>query len=367
MKSPEKIVIFDYSGTLSPEAPRFGRRENLVRALAETGLAAFGVATPEVFWGEIVGPTWTEGSTTAAGYKSLMAEKVRGLRAAQTVPESEIAAACARFVDRYLANSRIDPQWRPLLSRLTAIPDTCGIIATDHYAEATEAILGFLRAWDIPARRMGTDPYPPPSGENWGGGSGALERGEGEARTPSSNEREKNGDRPLLSIPGSIRSGDPSSFRGSAAEENRGAVPIFPLFVANSADLGFWKADRRFWEMLRSRLSPETVRRVLKEKGVCPRFQRILIVDDFGFNEEAGDLYGRREKVLARQEKTAGLLREVFHAEVEVIPFFLEGEARDSEEVWSRRIDEAAARIERFLEMTLKIDPPPHSRESGNP
>ena len=36
--SPEKLVIFDYSGTLSLEAPRFARPENLLSALAESQL-----------------------------------------------------------------------------------------------------------------------------------------------------------------------------------------------------------------------------------------------------------------------------------------------------------------------------------------
>jgi hypothetical protein len=339
--SPEKIVIFDYSGTLSIEAPRFARPENLIRALSETGLASLGVATPEVFWGEIVGPTWSEGSTTGAGYKNLIAEKVRGLRPEAGVPETEIAAASARFVDRYLAHSRIDPHWRPLLSCLTETPDACGIIATDHYAEATGAILGFLRAWDIQAVRVsnvGTEPFFSPSDEARAG-------------------KEKNEDRHLFPIPGSksvdrpLFSAQQTQVRGQGDFKTTGVV--FPYYVANSADLGFWKADRRFWEILRSRFSQAEVLRVLKEKAGCPPFPetvpRILIVDDFGFNEEAGDSYGQREKVLARQEKTVGLLREVFHAEVKVIPFFIERAERDSPEAWSRRIDEATARIHRFL------------------
>jgi hypothetical protein len=124
--------------------------------------------------------------------------------------------------------------------------------------------------------------------------------------------------------------------------------------VVNSADLGFWKVDRRFWETLRSRIFPEAERRVMKEVGDSLPFPEavrgVLVVDDFGFNEEAGDLYGQREKVMARRETTAGLLHSVFDAEVEVVPFFLEGAERDSPEAWSRRIGEAAARIHRFLE-----------------
>ncbi|OHE24684.1 MAG: hypothetical protein A2Z43_08920, partial [Syntrophobacterales bacterium RBG_19FT_COMBO_59_10] len=207
---PDKLVIFDYSGTLSLEAPRFARTENLVRALAETGLAALGVATPEAYWDKIVNPTWTEGSATTAGYRKVMAERIRSLGLAPGIPEKEIEAAASRFVGRYLAHSRIDPHWRPLLSHLSGRRDAGLIIATDHYPEATEAIIGFLRAWDIPAFRVGE------------------------------------------------------------------AEALSPLFVANSADLGAWKEDRRFWESIKRKLSLD-----------IPR--RIILIDDFGFNEQAGD------------------------------------------------------------------------------
>ncbi len=63
----EKVVIFDWSGTLSPEAVRFAEDENLKRELERSGLASLGMATSETFWNEIVNPTWEEGSTIAAG------------------------------------------------------------------------------------------------------------------------------------------------------------------------------------------------------------------------------------------------------------------------------------------------------------
>src|SRR5450759_4059502 len=120
--SPEKLVIFDYSGTLSLKAPRFARPENLLSALAESGLARLGVATPETFWGEIVAPTWTGGSTTAIGYKRVMAQRIEALGLAPGVAGAEIAATSSRFVDLYLAHSRIDPLWRPMLENLTGNP-----------------------------------------------------------------------------------------------------------------------------------------------------------------------------------------------------------------------------------------------------
>ena len=166
MMPPEKLVIFDYSGTLSLEAPRFGRSENLVRALEESGLAALGVSTPEVFWGDIVNPTWIEGSTTAIGYTRVMAERIAALRLAPDAPKSEIEAATSRFVAMYLACSRIDPHWRPILARLSEHPAAITVVATDHYAEATGKITDYLDSWGIPARKIGKDErpllFPPP-------------------------------------------------------------------------------------------------------------------------------------------------------------------------------------------------------------
>ena len=213
--SPEKFIIFDYSGTLSLEAPRFGRSENLVRVLEESGLAALGVSTPEVFWGEIVNPTWIEGSTTAIGYTRVMADRIAALRLAPDAPKSEIEAATSRFVAMYLAcfTDR---------SSLAACSRTAWANSPPSSRSSPRITMrkqrgkssDYLNSWGIPARKAGTDAPPPFS--------------------PASN-----------------------------------------FFVANSADLGVWKADRRFWEILKSRLPLAAVR-------------RILLIDDFGFNEEVG-------------------------------------------------------------------------------
>ena len=92
MSLPSSLVIFDYSGTLSLEAPCFGRPENLGPALAESGLSGLGVS-PENFWERIVNPTWEEGSTTAIGYQRLLAARIGALGLAPGVPEAEITAA----------------------------------------------------------------------------------------------------------------------------------------------------------------------------------------------------------------------------------------------------------------------------------
>ena len=283
--SPEKLVIFDYSGTLSLKAPRFARPENLLSVLAESGLAKLGVATPEVFWGEIVAPTWTGGSTTAIGYKRVMAQRIEALGLAPGVAGAEIAATSSRFVDLYLAHSRIDPIWRPMLENLVGNPGACVVIATDHYAEATETIIHNLHSWNIPARKAGEE------------------------------ADEKGG-----TTPGFL-------------QKNR---ELSPLFIANSADIGFWKADRRFWEVLKSRLPLEMVRSV-------------LIIDDFGFNEEQGDSYGERVRVEARQKETAASLQEIFQTSLTVIPFFLKSGERDRKEAGAQRIAETVRQIDRFL------------------
>jgi hypothetical protein len=269
-------MIIDYCGTLSLEAPRFGRPENLVRVLAESGLAALGVSTPEAFWGTIVDPTWVKGSTTSIGFAQVMAEQIASLCLAPDAPTSKIEAATARFVATYLASSRIDPRWRSLLSRLNEKPAIMTVIATDHYAEATGKITGYLDSWGISARKTGKGEEPP--------------------------------------LP-----------------------PLSKFFVANSADLGFWKADRRFWEILKSQLPLTAVR-------------RILLIDDFGFNEAPGDSYGERAKVMARREKTAANLGETFQAVLEVAPFDLPEEDWGCEEAGARLIEETAARVDAFLE-----------------
>jgi hypothetical protein len=281
MNKPEKIVIFDYSGTLSLEAPQFSRPENLVCALAESGLALLGVTNPKIFWEEIVFPTWIQGSTTTTGYKRVLAERIEALGLAPGATGTEIAVAASLFVDGYLDHSRIDPHWRPILENLTKNPGAVPIIATDHYAEATGTIIGYLQSWNIPAQK---------AGEKGGTAPGFLQK-------------------------------------------NR---ELSPLFIANSADIGFWKADRRFWKILKARLSLATVRSV-------------LIIDDFGFNEEQGDRYGERDRVEARKEQTLAVLEKAFPAAVEAIPFFLKGGERDGEAMGAERIAETAQRIDRFL------------------
>jgi hypothetical protein len=234
----------------------------------------------EIFWEKIVNPTWIQGSTTAIGYRRVMAERIAALRLAPDTPKSKIEAATSRFVDAYFAASPIDPRWRPILKRLSEQTAVLTVIATDHYAEATGKITGNLDSWGIPAQKT---------------------------------EREE---KPL--------------FPAAAAAA---------FFIANSADLSVWKADRRFWETLKSRLPLAAVR-------------RILLIDDFGFNEGAGDHYGKRDKVMARQGKTIATLEETYQALVEVAPFYLFREVEGSNQAEAGLIAETSAGIEEFLERT---------------
>jgi hypothetical protein len=82
-----------------------------------------------------------------------LAERISALGLAPGAAGAEIAAAASRFVDRYLDHSRIDPGWRPILENLSVHPGTVLVIATDHYAEATETIIRYLHSWNLKARK----------------------------------------------------------------------------------------------------------------------------------------------------------------------------------------------------------------------
>jgi hypothetical protein len=297
--SPERLIILDYSGTLSLEAPLFARPESLLCALGESGLAALGVTSPEIFWERIVNPTWIEGSTTQAGYKRVMTERIASLRLTPGASKEEIAAAASCFVERYLDHSRIDPHWRPLLARLSENQNVGVIIATDHYAEATEKIIDELGAWGIPAVKIGTASHCSP--EN---GLSA----------------------PLSSTPAAARGCTPPR-----SSRN-------PFFIANSADIGSWKADTAFWETLKAQVPTDMVK-------------RLLLIDDFGFNEAVGDGYGGEPaKIEGRRDKTRAILRKVIPVEAEIVSFFLEGGKWYREEDCAHLIAETALHIDRFLE-----------------
>ncbi|MEA2013712.1 MAG: hypothetical protein U9N38_00140 [Thermodesulfobacteriota bacterium] len=265
----EKLIIFDYSGTLSLDAVSFGEEDNLTGELKRSGLAGLGIADPETFWEEIVNPAWQEGSTSSIGYIEIMFRRIKDLFS-PAVSDEEIRLCAERFVESYLMHSPIDSRWRSILRKLNREASVITVIATDHYAEATGYIAGFLKE----------------------AGTGSI---------------------PLKGVSDSTV---PSKF-----------------IVANSADMGVHKADQGFWEMLKDALSLHIVR-------------DILIVDDFGINEEAGNSYAEHQKVEDRKRKTIDLLKRVFNVPVCAIQFVLAGK---DEKTRGDLISQTALEIEQWL------------------
>jgi hypothetical protein len=198
-----KLIVFDYSGTLSIESTLFAKPDYLMKQLAESGLMEMGVSSPDIFWNEIVNPAWLQGSTTPAGYKKVIEDRISAIfykKKMSIMSHSKIADAAASFVDSYLGHSRIDQRWQPVLCQLSGHPSLRVIIATDHYAEATAYIIRFLNELRIHA---------------------------------------------------------------VAAKDAFANVDCAAVVVACSADLGVHKSDQRFWEILKTGLNIHDVREIL--------------------------------------------------------------------------------------------------------
>jgi hypothetical protein len=112
---------------------------------------------------------------------------------------------------------------------------------------------------------------------------------------------------------------------------NPGCIPVV---VACSADLRVHKADPRFWEILKTGLNMNEI-------------INVLLIDDFGYNEQRGDSYGTKEKVEQRKRDTARLLQEVFSSEVQTIPFMIEDNER--EKAFGDLITQTSVKIDRYL------------------
>jgi len=240
------LVIFDFSGTLSLGAVLFAKDKTIRRALKNSGLAGLGLEKPETFWKELVEPTWEEGSTTARGYVEVLTDRLEQyLEPNQNSPgPAVIRQAVSHFVNAYFSYSLIDPRWEPAFKFLSLRRDTDTVIATDHYAEATEHIINELHKIDLKAAPL-----------------------------------------------------------DQALRQEK-------FFVVNSADLGCLKSTREFWEILKNFLGT----------GL---YKQILLVDDFGFNEQE-DFYGGKTKALKRREKVTAILKAVFQTELRIFSFFLE-------------------------------------------
>ncbi len=158
--------------------------------------------------------------------------------------ETDIRRCASAFAAHYIAHLTIHAAWTPILQKLCADPAICVMIATDHYADATGQIRAQFDAINIPARSI-------------------LE-------TPQN--------------------------------ETRG------VFMANSADIGAIKAERAFWERVRTCFVNEFP-------------SRIALVDDFGANEPAYDTYAAEDSIAARRTKTTAILADVFRCPIKIFPF----------------------------------------------
>jgi hypothetical protein len=243
------LVFIDYSGTLCFDSVRFGTPGVLMKELISSGLHGLGVRDTDFFWERIIHPVWAEGSTTGAGYGALMERQLKETLP-MPVPKDDLRRAVMSFTGRYFGSFRVDPKWKSSLCSLRNNPATSVVVVTDHYAEATKAVIESFRTLGLEARALGTRP---PKGP------------EGAGRTP--------------------------------------------FLVANSADLGWIKADRRFWELLRASVP-------------CYRNCATLLVDDFGFNEAGGSDYGTWPRVLERRFQTVALVEDVFGSPPRVVTFF---------------------------------------------
>jgi len=117
------------------------------------------------------------------------------------------------------------------------------------------------------------------------------------------------------------------SARALRREHNRiKRVRVGPLqhtalaFIANSADLGVAKADPRFWQYV--------------QIGLPERVTQVIVVDDFGANENLADFYADPTRVERRRQQTISAIEEVFHVSVQMIWFTLD-----------RRIEEIIQKI----------------------
>jgi hypothetical protein len=189
--------------------------------------------------------------------------------------------AVAAFVESYFTHSRIDPRWKPILQVTARHPATLTLIATDHYAEATQYVINHLDELEISAAAA-TD--------------GVL--------MPADN----------------------------------------PVIVANSSDLGAHKSKLDFWRILKEVLKLEAV-------------PFILLIDDFGFNEQVGDHYSNRKKMEIRKQDTIQHLKRVFSAQVEAISFLIEAERlskasdclKKTDAIFGLQIKAASKHIDRYL------------------
>jgi len=273
----DKLVIFDFSGTLSIKPVVFGSEENLADALKDSSLWGLGLSSPDRFWKDVINPTWTQGSTTPIGYEKLLTERISKIL--QVAPEM-VAPRVSAFARKYFQTFEVHPAWKEVFDEINQHAGCLTLIATDHYAEATGWIIRKLQ-----------------------------ERGLSAA---------------------------------SAFAEAVKQTESIPIRVANSADVGYPKASREFWLKLKQRLSLNSI-------------SLILVIDDFGFNEQAVDDYSSQEKVRRRQNSQKKILSAVFDCPVRVFKFFLQNKNWHDWRTVEQRYQQLITQVKKFLKEGLNF------------
>jgi hypothetical protein len=112
------------------------------------------------------------------------------------------------------------------------------------------------------------------------------------------------------------------------------------VLVTTSANLGYHKETPDFWEKLKQRFNLEGL-------------SQIVIIDDFGFNEQSFDPYADQQKVMDRMQRTVDMLVEVFGANTEAFPFFLRHKETRSREKLKDDYRELISQAGQFLRKVL--------------
>ncbi|HSK91066.1 MAG TPA: hypothetical protein VK875_07125 [Euzebyales bacterium] len=288
------LVVLDFSGTLSIAGPGFAAPDTVAARLRDCGLWELGIDSPQLFWERLVNPTWHRGSTTPDGYAAVLAGAAAGVlhERGRDVPPATIERATAAFAGHYFAHCAIAAQWRGCLQRLVSLDHVATVVATDHYAEATAHItaeLATLGLGAVPVAHAGSAPV--------AGGGDVAARGH-------------------------------------------------PLLIANSADIGHHKSSPEFWravdDALPGRGAPPGARTVdgappgartsddVAEARASP-VAPVVLIDDFGENEQDADHYADRERVRRRRRATAAAISAVFGVDPHVVPFVLPPQAGDDD------------------------------------
>lgn len=101
-QASQRLVVLDFSGTLSIAAVRFGQPASIESAVQECGLADQAVDA-RVLWSEIILPSWHKTITTRRGYEGVLTDAAMTVLSARGRPTDRVADGIAAFTRRYLA------------------------------------------------------------------------------------------------------------------------------------------------------------------------------------------------------------------------------------------------------------------------